>query len=105
MPKTYEAGASYHKGERRRSMALLALLHRTTVDDVSKRITAAEVVTTPSERQATSRKSRQKAGGKAVSVVLSPDAAAALAKLLESRYADSQKEAIERALIAAARYA
>ena len=59
----------------------------------------------PSDRQARSRKARASAGGKAIAVVLSPDAAAALAKLLESRYADSQKEAIERALIAAARYA
>lgn len=57
------------------------------------------------ERQARSRKARASAGGKAVSVILSPGAAAALAKLLDSRYADSQKEAIERALIAAARYA
>jgi hypothetical protein len=58
-----------------------------------------------SERQQASRQARTKAGGKAIAVVLSPDAAAALAKLLESRYADSQKEAIERALMAAARYA
>lgn len=59
----------------------------------------------PADRQSKSRQSRKEAGGKAVSVVLSPHATAALAKLLESRYADSQKEAIERALMAAARYA
>ena len=59
----------------------------------------------PSERQARSRKARASAGGKAISVVLSPDAAAALAKLLDSNYAASQKEIIDRALVAAARYA
>ncbi|THD06118.1 hypothetical protein [Rhodanobacter lindaniclasticus] len=60
---------------------------------------------TTSERQARSRKARAKAGGKSIAVTLSPSAADALAKLLDSRYADSQKETIERALIAAARYA
>jgi hypothetical protein len=57
------------------------------------------------ERQARSRKARAEAGGKSVALTLSPPAADALAKLLDSCYADSQKEAIERALIAAARYA
>lgn len=57
------------------------------------------------ERQARSRKERAKAGGKQVSVMLPPDAAEALAKLLDARYADTVGECIARALVAAARYA
>ena len=59
----------------------------------------------PSERQAASRQARKKAGGKPVHVILPPDAAAALAKLLSARYAATQAECITRALVAAARYA
>lgn len=57
------------------------------------------------ERQARSRKARAEAGGKAVYAVLPPDAAAALARLLDARYADTVGECIARALVAAARYA
>lgn len=57
------------------------------------------------ERQARSRKARSRAGGKAVHAVLPPDAATALAKLLDARYADTVGECIARALVAAARYA
>lgn len=60
---------------------------------------------TSSARQQASRQARKKAGGKPVHVVLPPDAAEALAKLLEARYADTQGECIARALMAAARYA
>ena len=63
-------------------------------------------MTTPNhERQARSRKARAEAGGKQVAVMLKPAGAAALAKLLESRYAPTAQECIDRALIAAARYA
>jgi hypothetical protein len=57
-----------------------------------------------SERQASSRQARKKAGGRQVSVVLPPDAAEALVKLQEARYADTVTECIARALVLAARY-
>jgi hypothetical protein len=60
---------------------------------------------TVAARQSASRQARIRAGGKAVHAVLSPDAAAALAKLLDARYADTIGETMDRALIAAARYA
>lgn len=58
-----------------------------------------------SERQARSRKARADAGGKQIAVMLTPAGAAALAKLLDVRYALNTQECIDRALIAAARYA
>ena len=63
------------------------------------------MITTNSERQARSRKARANAGGKQVAVMLTPAGAAALAKLLDARYALNAQECIDRALIAAARYA
>lgn len=62
-------------------------------------------VSKPAERQARSRKARAEAGGKPVHAVLPPDAAQALQKLLDARYADTIGECIARALVAAARYA
>ena len=60
--------------------------------------------TSDHERQARSRKARAKAGGKQVTVMLTPDGAAALAKLLDARYAITTQECIDRALVAVARY-
>ena len=60
---------------------------------------------TTSERQARSRKARTEAGGKAVHAVLPPDAAKALALLLESGYGNTTGECIARALMLASRYA
>jgi hypothetical protein len=57
------------------------------------------------ERQARSRKARTEAGGKAVHTVLPPDAAQALALLMESGYANTVGECIARALVLASRYA
>ena len=57
----------------------------------------------PAGRQASSRQARTREGGKAVHVVLSPDAAKALAKLLKSGYSNTIGEVIDRALVKAAR--
>lgn len=59
---------------------------------------------TNATNQQSSRQARIKAGGKAVHVLLPPDAAEALRKLLDARYAYTIGECIARALVAAARY-
>jgi hypothetical protein len=57
-----------------------------------------------SERQARSRKARADAGGKQVSIMLSPAAYGALAKLLASSYAPTKRQCVEQALITTAKY-
>lgn len=52
----------------------------------------------PATRQAASRQARTGAGGKAIGVVLSPDAAEALRELMDARYADTIAGTIDRAL-------
>lgn len=54
------------------------------------------------ERLARSRSSLEQAGGRRVTVNLSPEAAAALSALIRARYAENSTEAINRALIQAA---
>lgn len=60
---------------------------------------------TNAANQQASRQARIKAGGRVVHAVLPPDAAEALQKLLDARYAETIGECIARALVAAARYA
>jgi hypothetical protein len=59
---------------------------------------------TNAKRQARSRKARSDAGGKQVSVMLSPEGYGALAKLLASSYAPTKQQCVEQALITAAKY-
>lgn len=55
----------------------------------------------PSERQSKSRQARQKAGGRALYVVLTPDAAKALERLLGGSYGHTLTECVCRALVQA----
>lgn len=81
----------------------LAALGITVTDGAAVEEALALLADTPADRQARSRQARASAGGKAVAMVLSPEASAALAKLLKKRYAAGQKAVIERALIEASR--
>lgn len=55
-------------------------------------------MTSTADRQARSRKARAEAGGKQISVMLTPAAAETLARLIAAHYADSATVAICRAL-------
>lgn len=65
------------------------------------RINAAAPLT-PAEKAARSQAKLATAGGRRMTVNLSPEAAAALSALVKQRYAENATDAINRALIAAA---